>query len=65
VHIRQVHLDERDGHPGERIPQGHAAVGVAGRIDHDEAHALLLRLMNAVDERPLQIALEAGHVDPG
>ena len=50
VHVRQVHLDERDRDRGQRIAQGNAGVGERARVDHDEGGAVLRRRVHAIDQ---------------
>ena len=40
VHVRQVDLDERDGHRRQGIAQGDARVREGGRVDQDEIDPL-------------------------
>jgi hypothetical protein len=46
-------------HRRQGVAQGDAGMGVAGRIDDDEAHALIARRLHAVDQLAFVIALEA------
>src|SRR5665647_1443031 len=62
-HVRQMDLDKRDPDGGQRIPHGHAGMGVGGGVDDDEIDLVPARLLNTLDEFGLGIALvglEAG-----
>src|SRR6266850_1506111 len=57
-----MNLDERDGDTGKRIPQRHAGMRVAGRVEDDEADAVAARLLHPVDQLAFEIALVANHL---
>ena len=61
--IGEVHLHEGNLHGGQCVSQGHARVGVGGRIDHDARHPLLGGLVDEVDQDTFVIALVAGEAD--
>jgi len=65
MHIRQVHLDERDRHRRQRVAQRHAGVGEGGRVDHDEGGAVGARGVDALDQQVLGIGLHAAQAMPG
>ncbi len=65
MHIRQVNLDKRNSHAGQRIAQRHAGMRVGGRIDDDEVHPFRPRGMDAVNQRPFMVGLERRQRDTG
>ena len=58
VHVRDMHLHERQRDPGQGIAQGHAGVGQAPRIDDDPGEPFGSGRLYAVDQFTLVIALE-------
>ena len=59
VDVRQVHFDKRHGHGRKGVPQGHAGVGEAARVDDDRVHPFALGRLDTFDQLTLVIALEA------
>jgi len=64
VHVRDMHLEERDRHAGERIAQRDAGVRQATRVDDDVAGAVEPRRVDAVDQGAFVVALKALHRHP-
>jgi hypothetical protein len=62
--IGYMDLDERDAHTQQSVPQGNTAVGQGARIENDEGHSFVRRVMNPVNEFMLRIALKEGHLIP-
>jgi hypothetical protein len=58
VRVRKVHLDERNAHGEQCVAQRHARVSQATRIQDQEVELLLSRVVNAIDELVLGVALE-------
>lgn len=58
VHVADVHLDERDRHAQQRVPQRDRVVREGGGVDDDRVDALAARCVDPVDQRPLVVALE-------
>ena len=63
VHVGKVYLDKGNGDRRQGVPQGHAGVGVACRIDDDGGDSLLPGSVDALNEGALVIALEGFQVD--
>ena len=61
--IGEVHFHEGNLHGGQCVSQGHARVGVGGRVDHDARHTLLGGLVDEVDQDAFMVALVAGKAD--
>ena len=59
VDVREVDLDERDRHAGERVAQRDAGVRQAAGVDDDELDAFVARGLDPVDQRAFVVALEA------
>ena len=56
-HIGEVHLDEGDGDTRKGVAQRHAGMGERRRVDDDANRSIGARLLNAVDQLALVIAL--------
>jgi hypothetical protein len=54
-----MHFDEGDADCRERVAQRHARVRVGGRVDDDEVHPLPVRLLDALHQLRLGVALIA------
>jgi hypothetical protein len=50
VDVAQVNFNEWDGHGGERVADGHAGVGVGGRVDDDEVDTGRASGLDPVDQ---------------
>src|SRR5438093_11934787 len=59
--VREMDLDERPLHGGERVAQGDRGVRQATRVDDRHVE---VALVEAVDERALVVALEEREVEP-
>ena len=68
VGVAEVHLHEGQGHRQHGITDRHRGVGVGGGVDQDpvagRAPGLAARLLDAVHQAPLVVALEAGELHP-
>jgi len=65
VDVRDVHLDEGDGHGGEGVPDRHRRVSEGAGIDDHEAGAIGARGVQPVDDLALVVALEGVQAEPG
>jgi hypothetical protein len=63
VDIRQMYLDEGDGHRRQGITQGNTGMGIGGRVDDNEADVLLAGRLHPVDQFAFMVALEAFEAD--
>jgi len=58
VDIGQMHFDKGDFSGQQGIPQRHTGVGEGGRVEDDEVDTFLARIVNALDQFVLGIALQ-------
>ena len=65
VHIGEVHFNEGNGHGGQGVAQGDAGVRVGGRVDDDEADALLARCRHPLNQGAFVVALERFEINVG
>ena len=65
MNVRDMNLEERDVDTCQSIPQRHAGMRQAARVDDDGVDMISLCLMDTVDQRSLMIALEAGQFSAG
>src|SRR6188508_3234026 len=60
MNVREMHLDERNLHGEQRVPERDARVREPGGVEDDEGHVTRGRLMDACDQVGLRVALERG-----
>ncbi len=65
MNIRQVHLDEWDTYPGKGVADGHAGMGIRGRVEDYEIYLLSSCLLDSIDQPAFMVALEALSGDAG
>lgn len=59
VNIGKMNFNKGHSHSRQGIPQSHAGVRVAGRIDDDETGPIQLGSLHAINQSAFMIALEA------
>jgi|GEM_PF-5593674 len=61
MNVGQMHFDERDGDPRQRVTNGHTGMRERGGVNDDEADVFLWGGMNTLDKQVFGIALETLH----
>ena len=57
VNVGDMNFDERDGHPGQGVANGHTGMRVGTGIDKDEIGAVVACRLDAIDQGPFVVAL--------
>lgn len=63
VHVRNVDFHYWDRNGCYRVSKGNGGVRISARIEHHAIEVLVERLMEAVNECALSVALEEGEYD--
>src|SRR5688572_14496630 len=65
MRVGQMNLDERYTHGEQRVPKRDARMRKGTRIDEQKLHSFASRLVNAINERVLRVALKCHQLVAG